>query len=355
MRMAHLATRRRLAAAAAVVLLGAVVAGAWLLHRNGGEATRPLTLYGNVDIRQVDLAFNESDRIVRMHVDEGDAVEPGQLLAELDGSRIEHLVAEAEARVAAQRAVLARLERGSRPEEITRARAELAAAQATMEDAARNASRLAQLAQRNAASQRAYDDARALELTTRAQVRAAKQNLALAIEGPRAEDIDAARAELRAAQNALELARHRAADTKLYAPAPGIVLTRILEPGAVVLANSPVYTIALADPVWVRTYVSEPDLGRVVPGTKAAITSDSFPDRVYAGWVGFVSPSAEFTPKTVETPDLRTSLVYRVRVYASNPDRTLRQGMPVTVRLLPETEEAAADHRRPVDPGEPAP
>ena len=148
------------------------------------------------------------------------------------------------------------------------------------------------------------------------------------------EDIQAAEAQLRADENALELAEHRLDDAKLYAPATGIVLTRIVEPGAVVLPNSPVYTIALTDPVWVRTYVPETILGRVHPGMKADITGDSFPDRHYAGWVGFISPTAEFTPKPVETPELRTSLVYRMRVYVDNPDHTLRQGMPVTVALL---------------------
>jgi HlyD family secretion protein len=95
-----------------------------------------------------------------------------------------------------------------------------------------------------------------------------------------------------------------------------------------------VYTIALTDHVWVRTYVSETNLGRVYPGMKADITSDSFPNRHHSGWVGFISPTAEFTPKPVETPDLRTSLVYRLKVYVDNPDHTLRQGMPVTVALL---------------------
>ncbi|MGD2047457.1 MAG: efflux RND transporter periplasmic adaptor subunit, partial [Gemmatimonadota bacterium] len=170
------------------------------------------------------------------------------------------------------------------------------------------------------------------------------ENLRLAIEGPRAEDIQAARSELRAAENALELARHRLANTRLYAPADGTVLTRILEPGAVVLPNSPVYTLALADGVWVRAYLSERDLGRVFPGMKAEITSDSFPDRPHEGWVGFISPTAEFTPKPVETPDLRTSLVYRVRIYVRAPDHTLRQGMPVTVRLsLAQTPPPVAD------------
>jgi HlyD family secretion protein len=326
------AIRRRRVVIVTVVVVGVAAAAAWLARR-GPSSSDMLILYGNIDVRQVDVAFNEGDRIVAMHVEEGDPVEKGQLLAELDGSRLEHAMLEAAARVAAQRAVVARFERGSRPEEIQRARAEVAAAEAELHDARLTVRRTEKLAGADVASQQKADDARAAYLGAQARLKAARENLRLAVEGPRTEDTEAARAQLRADENALELAQHRFADTKLYAPAAGTVMTRILEPGAVVLPNTPAYTLALADPMWVRAYVSESDLGRVFPGMKAEIISDSFPDRVHEGWVGFVSPTAEFTPKPVETPDLRTSLVYRARIYAKNPDQTLRQGMPVTVRL----------------------
>lgn len=326
------ASRRRLLGAAAGVLL-LLASGAVLVARWDRGDPSELTLYGNIEVREVDVAFNEGDRIIAMHVEEGDSVEAGQLLAEIDASRLEHAMLTTEAKVAAQRAVVARFERGSRPEEIKRARAEVAAAEAELADARATHERQKKLLQANAASQQIADDARAAHLGAQARLEVARENLRLAVEGPRSEDVDAARAQLRADENALELAQHRLADTKLYAPAAGTVLTRILEPGAVVLSNSPVYTLALLDPIWVRAYVSESDLGRVFPGMKAEIVNDSFPDRSHAGWVGFISPTAEFTPKPVETPDLRTSLVYRTRIYVRNPDRTLRQGMPVTVHL----------------------
>ncbi|MGD8824655.1 MAG: efflux RND transporter periplasmic adaptor subunit [Myxococcales bacterium] len=323
--------KRRIAAAAFILL---AVVGVLIYVRWGRTPSNQLVLYGNVDVREVDLAFNESDRIVRMHVEEGDPVEPGQLLAELDGARLEHAMLEAEARVAAQRAVVAELHHGSRPEEIQRARAEVAAAKARLRDARTTAGRFAQAIKTGAASKKDADDAAAALKMARAALDAAQQNLELALQGPRVEDIQAAEAQLRADENALELAQHRLADTKLYAPVEGVVLTRVVEPGAVVLPNSPVYTIALTNPVWVRTYASETILGRVYSGMKAEITTDSLPDRHYSGWVGFISPTAEFTPKPVETPELRTSLVYRLRVYVDNPDHTLLQGMPVTVALI---------------------
>lgn len=334
--------RRRIAVAVGVALAVLAAAVAVWLGRERGTASDALVLYGNVDVREVDVAFNESDRVVAMHAEEGDRVEAGQLLAELDGSRLEHVVLEAQARVAAQRAVVAAFESGSRPQEIERARAEVAAAEAELSDAKATYARVQRMAGSDAASQQQLDDAQARNLAARARLKVARENLRLAVEGPRSEEIDAARAQLEADRNALELARHRMDDTKLYAPEAATVRVRIVEPGTVVLPNTPVYTLALADPVWVRAYVSETDLGRVFPGMKAEITSDSFPDRTYAGWVGFVSPTAEFTPKPVETPDLRTSLVYRARIYVHSPDHTLRQGMPVTVRLPLDQEPPAA-------------
>ncbi len=323
--------KRRIAVAGLVALAG-IAAIAYV--RWGRASSDDLVLYGNIDVREVNLAFNESDRVTRMYVEEGDAVVAGQLLAELDGARLQHAMLEAKARVAVQGAAVARLRRGSRPEEIQRARADVAAARAQLRDARTTAARFAQAVKTGAASKKDAQDSVTAHQTARARLDAVRQNLELAIQGPRTEDIEAAEAQLQANENALELAQHRLADAKLYAPAAGIVVIRIAEPGAVVLPNSPVYTIALTDRVWVRTYVPETVLGRVYSGMKANISSDSFPDRYYSGSVGFISPTAEFTPKPVQTPDLRTSLVYRMRVYVDNPDRNLRQGMPVTVALL---------------------
>ncbi len=339
--------RRRSALLLGFVLL--LAAGFFWFFSSKASSTNELVLYGNIDVREVDIAFNEGDRILAMHVEEGDAVEKGELLAELDSSRLEHTVLLAEARVAAQNAVVARFEHGSRPEEISRARAEVASAEADVADARLSHQRKDELAKKKIASQQLADDARAAHLMAEARLRIARDNLRLSIEGPRTEDTEAARAQLRADENALELARHRFADTRLYAPADGTVVTRILEPGAVVLPNTPAYTLALNGRLWVRTYLAETDLGRVHPGMEAEIVSDSFPDRRYPGWVGFISPTAEFTPKPVETPDLRTSLVYRTRIYIRNPDHTLRQGMPVTVHLELDSS-AKRQSNKPADP-----
>ena len=105
------------------------------------------------------------------------------------------------------------------------------------------------------------------------------------------------------------------------------------ETGAIVAPADIVFVLSLTEPVWVRTYVSEPDLGRIHPGMKVKVSSDTRPNDTYDGTIGFISPVAEFTPKTVETPELRTDLVYRLRIVVDKPGEDLRQGMPVTVRL----------------------
>lgn len=292
-----------------------------------------LVLYGNVDIRQVSLAFNGSERISRMLKQEGDTVRKGELLATLDTVRMELSVRRAEAMTAAQKAVVARLEAGTRTEEIQKARAEADAARIMAANARRTFGRIQPLAAGNLASAEQADDARSLAEAGEARLRAAEETLRLALAGPRSEDIEAARETLSAYEAELALARRILEDASLAAPADGIIQNRILEPGDMASPQRPVFTLALTDPLWVRTYVPETHLARIFPGMKAAVTTDGFPDRPLPGWVGYISPSAEFTPKNVETPELRSHLVYQVRVFVCNPDRTLRLGMPVTVAI----------------------
>jgi HlyD family secretion protein len=235
--------------------------------------------------------------------------------------------------VAAQRAALARLEVGSRPEEVRQARANVAAARARLSDAEVTFTRIQDLSVKKLVSRQALDDAQTSLDTARADLEVAQQALALAVEGPRTEDIEEARALLKASEAQLALAQEVLKDTELYAPAAGTIRDRLLEPGDMVSPQTPVLTLALTDPVWVRAYASERYLGRLAPGMSAEVSTDSYPDKTYPGWIGFISPTAEFTPKNVETPELRTRLVYQVRVHVCNPQDELRLGMPATVSI----------------------
>jgi HlyD family secretion protein len=293
-----------------------------------------LHLYGNIDIRQIQLAFHDTGRIQRLLVEEGQLVQAGELVAELDPVRHEAAVEQAVAQAATQKEVLARLLAGSRPEEIAEAKARVRAAEAVLREAEVTHRRARILAGPQYVSQQQLDSAEATLNTARANLDREQQALTLAVKGPRQEDIEAARAQLKMYEAAWERAKQELADTRLYAPEPAVVQARILEPGDMASPQTPVFTLALNDPLWVRAYASEPDLGKIAPGMRAEVRTDSFPNKSYPAWIGFISPTAEFTPKQVETTELRSKLVYRLRVYVCNSQNELRLGMPADV-LIP--------------------
>ncbi len=317
-----------------LLIAAAVVGGVWLwelFHRV--PSANELVLYGNVDIRQVQLAFNGSERIVKMLAQEGDKVSKGQMVAVLDVHRLKQAVARSEGQVHAQKEVVARLEAGSRPEEIRKARADVESARAEASNAKLKYDRLAPVVPKGGASQQQMDDAKAEADASEGKLKAAQEILNLAIAGPRKEDIGAAKATLKTYEAELALSNRELTDAYLYAPEDGIIQNRITEPGDMASPQKPVYTVALTNPLWVRAYVAEPDLGKIWQGMAAQVGTDSYPGKRYRAWVGFISPTAEFTPKSVETPQLRSSLVFQVRVYVCNPQDELRLGMPATVTI----------------------
>lgn len=316
----------------------------WLAHRR--STPDELVLTGNVDLRQVTLAFNGSERIESVLVEEGARVSKGQVLARMETGRLAPQVAQAEAQVAGQQASLDRLRNGNRPEEIAQGRANLESAKADALNAERQYERQSVLVKTSATSQQAYDQAKAAMDTAKARVDVQQKALDLLVAGPRVEEIALAEAQLRASQGQRDLLRKQLADAELKSPVDAIVRSRLMEPGEMASPTRPVFSLALTDPKWVRAYASETQLGRVHSGMRARVSIDSRPGKPLEGWVGFISPVAEFTPKTVQTEDLRTSLVYEVRVYAKDPDNVLRLGMPATVRLLVDSAAAAAEGQK---------
>ena len=316
-----------------LLLALAGLCGWWWQNRQPAQDQSTLTLYGTIDIRDVQLAFPEQEIIEQVLVEEGNRVETGQVLAIQRSDRLQAQLREAGARVSAREQTLQRLMAGTRQQEIDRLRAEVEAATTRMDNARRRYERIRTTTRKGASTEQTLDDARAAFETARAKLRAQRKSLDLAQEGPRQEDIKQARAELEAARAARDLLQIRIEDLKLRSPSAGVIQSRILEPGAMALPNTPVLSLALDDPKWVRAYVPEPDLGFIREGLPASIQSDSFPEQRFQGWVGFISPVAEFTPKNVETTELRTRLVYEVRIQVKDPEHRLRLGMPVTVHI----------------------
>lgn len=238
-----------------------------------------ITLYGNVDVRQVDIGFRVSGQVKQLFFEEGDKVSEGTLMCLMDDTPYDSQLKEA---LAVAESVRANLDNA---EILLKRRLELIGI--------------------GAVSQEDLDNARGRRDQLVSDFEAAEANSAVA--------------------------KDNLSYTKAYAPTNGIVLTRIREPGTVVNPADPVYTLSVSSPVWIRAFVSEPELGKVHYGMTAEVYTDT--GRKYSGTVGFISPVAEFTPKTVESTQLRTDLVYRIRIYADNPDNQLVQGMPVTVKL----------------------
>ncbi len=240
-----------------------------------------IVLYGNVDVRLVDISFRVPGKVEKLFYEEGDFVPEGSLMAILEKTPYDSEISQAKANV---QSILANLKN--------------------------------------------------------AEILLERRKQAVGIGGVSKEDVDDALfsrnslfANLNSSKAALNIALDNMKYTEVYAPTDGILLTRVREPGTVVNPGDPVYTLSVSSPVWIRAFVDEPDLGEVFYGMSAEIHTDVKGSPVYTGQVGFISPVAEFTPKTVQTTQLRTDLVYRLRIYADNPDRMLLQGMPVTVKL----------------------
>lgn len=350
-----------------ILLVAVLGGGGWFFYQKYSSKEDPLVLHGNVDIRGVDLGFRVSGRIAEILKDEGDVVKEGELLARIDCEPYQREADQAkatlvQAKAAAQQAKAslaqakadADLKRsGYRKEEIEQARASLAQTKVTMENAERVYSRQAALVKTNSVSRQNYENAEAAYREAEQKMKLAQANFDQLEAGFRSEEIAAAEAAVGAAEAAvgakeadvvkaeagLKTTEIKLADTELKSPSDGVVITRALEPGAIVQAGPTVLSLSLEKPVWVRAYVHEPELGKFPPGTKVKLFTDGQPDKAFNGTVGFVSPKAEFTPKTVETKELRTSLVYRMRVVVDDSDGSLRQGMPVRVTLGGHTDE----------------
>ncbi len=317
-------------------LLAAVAVVCWY----GWQHWRPQgrdagVFYGNIDVRQVSLAFEGSGRVAQVGVEEGDRVQPGQVLAVLDTRTLALQADQAAAQLRAQEENLRRLKNGARPAEIAQARSRLAAARADAQRARREQARLERIATASsgAVSVQDVDRARSAARVAQAAVKERQDALALVQEGARREEIDAADAQVAAARAQLALLRHQLGQGDLRAPVAAVVRSRLLEPGDMASPQRPVLALVVTSPKWARIYVDESSLGQVKPGQVAQLSVDSMPGRTLAGKIGYISSVAEFTPKSVQTEVLRTSLVYEVRVLVDDPDEALRLGQPVTVRL----------------------
>lgn len=336
--------KKTIATAVIVVLMIGAGIAAWFRFRESKEV-EVIRVSGNIEVTDVEVSFKIPGLLLQRSVDEGMSVSAGQPVARLDSADLEREVSMKEAELQAAEAVLRELVAGSRPQEVARTRAAVEAARAEAERLSGDLERAKTLYARDVISRQEFEKARAAYEVADERRKEAKESLHLVEEGPRREQIDRARAQVRQAKEALELARTRLSYTAIASPLAGVVLSKNVEPGDYVAPGTPVVTVgSLKDP-WLRAYIEETDLGRVKVGQAVEVTADTYPGKKYAGRVSFISPQAEFTPKNVQTRKERVKLVYRIKVDVANPDLELKPGMPADATIRTEERSGVRDER----------
>ncbi len=297
------------------------------------EKDKVTKFYGNVDLRTVSLGLRVPGKISKIYFDEGQKVKKGDLLASVDKDLFQQSLDEIKAQVTMQKVQVEKLEKGYRKEDIAKAKALLAKSSAVLNKAEIDLKRYNKLLKTNSISKEKHDDILLSYNSAKAQYNYDKNNYKQLQDGYQKEDIESAHAKLKYLQEQEKEAQIHLHDTQLFAPNDGTILTRAYEVGAIVPQGSPIIEMALQNQYWVRSYISEKYLGIIKPTMKAKVYTDSRPNKPYNAIVSFISPQAEFTPKSVQTEELRTQLVYRVRLILQEHDNFIQQGMPVTIEF----------------------
>ena len=277
------------------------------------------------------MGFRVSGKIKNISFEEGEKIKKGDVIASLDDTLYKEYINQTNAQIEVQKAKIQKLEKGYRQEEIAKAKALLQEKEVALKKAQSDLNRHEELLASNSISQQNYDDIKAIYENAYALYLYAKSSLDLLNNGYEKEDILASKAQLDYLISQKNQQVINLQDTKIYAPSNGTLLTRVYEPGSIVNSSQVVIEMAKDDQYWVRSYMSERYLGNIKQGMKALVYTDSRKDKAYEGMVSFISPLAEFTPKSVQTEDLRTDLVYRFRIILQEHDDMIRQGMPVTI------------------------
>lgn len=321
-----------------IVALGILGFGliGWKVYSNFFANRNPeIKYYGNVDTRTVMLGFRFLGEIKSIEKDEGMVVHKGEKLVELVNDNLQNSLQEVNANINVAEAELKKLKSGFRIEEKNEAKAQMLEAQANLNKAKDVYDRQSRLITTHATSEENYTGSESNYKQAQAQLDKAKAVFELRKNGYRIEDIEAQEAKLKSLHAQAEKLKVDIRDSVIVAPVDGVILTRFKEPGAVVNPGENVLEIAKTDEFWIKAYVDETNLGKVKPGEVMLIYTDSRKEP-YLGSIGYIAPNAEFTPKNIQTEELRADLVYRFRVIVKNPDNSLRQGMPVTLQAAKE-------------------
>jgi len=291
-----------------------------------------LTFYGNIDTRTVNVGFRFLGKIENITKDEGEIVKKDEILVKLDTASLEKSLEELNEKIFASKLELSKLQTGYRQEEILEAKAAMEEAIENLNKTKDTYNRQANLFKTKSTSEENFTISQLNYKQALATLDKAKALYELRKNGYRDEDIKIQESNLKSLEIQAEKLKIDLNDSVIKAPVDGVILTRFKEIGAITNAGESILEIAKTDEFWVRAYIDEKNLGNIKPGLKMSIQTDSRSEN-YEGVIGFISPVAEFTPKNIETQELRADLVYSFRVIVKNPDDKIRQGMPVTLKI----------------------
>lgn len=319
-----------------ILLAAAVAAGAYFYPRltKKPAPANQLTLSGNIEAHESLVSFKVQGRIVALPIEEGQQVAQGALLAQLEDADYKQKIRVDEAGVRVRESNLALTLAGTREQEVKALQQNLLDAQADLEQKKLDNERAQGLFTKDEVSAQDRDLAATALKRAEATFKAAQQRYNEAVEGSRKEDIAIARANLNEANATLGLSRVNIDYTVLRAPSAGVITVRQAELGEVVSPGGPVVTLADLDHIWLRAYIAETDLGSIHWGQDATVTTDTYPGKQYHGRISFISSTAEFTPKSVQTFKERVTLVYRIKIDIDNPNHELKPGMPADAHIV---------------------
>jgi len=318
----------RLAAAAALIAATPLFFGS--CSRGAGE----FEASGTIEATEVRVSSQAAGTLTEVDATEGNAVKRGDVLARVDPEAYKFQVGEANAAADAARAQLDLLVGGARAEDIMQAKANLDQANENLRLADADATRMRDLAASGSATTKQRDDALSRLATMKAQQESAAQTLRKLESYARPEELRAARARLEEAEWAARLAEKSLDNCTVTAPIAGTVLERLAESGELALVGSGIATLADLGSLNLTIYLPETEIGRVSLGQAAKVSVDSFPGRAFAGTVSFISPTAEFTPKNVQTKDERVKQVFAVKIDLGSGEGLLKPGMPADARIV---------------------
>ena len=270
-------------------------------------------LNGRIETVTVDLGPKVAGRVLEVHVKEGDRVKAGDLLLKLDLGETTIAVEREQAGVRSAEAKVDDLEAGSRNAEISAANAEVVDRKAAVALAIKEHERQLALLKEGVTTQREADLAQTELERARAAQKVSEQRLALSRDGFRSDQTAAAKADAQRAAAMLKQSVIIAQESEIRAPADGVILHRLAEPGQLIAPGRAAITMAFADRLYVRTFIPESQLGKVKMGMPANVIVDAHPGKTFAARITEISPESEFTPKAVETREERVNLVYAAK------------------------------------------